>query len=126
MDSFSDICLGVYFSEDYSESDFIISNTGMMYLFQEVGYSKPEGKEREENLSYATMCRVNLETALSNLPLHLPANSGMIRALILGVSLPIYPSTHFLILGELTMHPGLSLYRNFKALALLDLDVKGI
>lgn len=89
MDSFSDICLGVYFSEDYSESDFIISNTGMMYLFQEFGYSKPEGKEREENLSYATMCRVNLETALSNLPLHLPANSGMIRALLLGVSLPL-------------------------------------
>ncbi|KAH7008472.1 hypothetical protein EDB80DRAFT_716630 [Ilyonectria destructans] len=84
LDNFSDICLGVYFSEDYSESDFIISNTGMMYLFQEVGYSKPEGKEREENLSYATMCRVNLETALSNLPLHLPANSSMIRALILG------------------------------------------
>ncbi|KAF7548399.1 hypothetical protein G7Z17_g7083 [Cylindrodendrum hubeiense] len=84
LDSFSDICLGVYFSEDYSEADFIISNTGMMYLFQELGYAKPEGEERNEIMAYAEMCSVNLETALSNLPLHLPANSSMIRALILG------------------------------------------
>ncbi|KAH7165838.1 hypothetical protein EDB81DRAFT_780508 [Dactylonectria macrodidyma] len=84
LDNFSDICLGVYFSEDYSESEFIISNAGMMYLFQELSYVKPEGKERDESVSYAEMCRVNLETALSNLPLHLPANSSIIRALLLG------------------------------------------
>ena len=84
LDNFSDICLGVYFSEDYSEAEFIISNSGMMYLFQELAGSEPESKE--ENLSYFEMCRTNVETALNNLPLHLPANSNMIAALVLGVS----------------------------------------
>ncbi|KPM41272.1 hypothetical protein AK830_g5296 [Neonectria ditissima] len=82
LDNFSDICLGVYFSEDYSEADFIISNTGMMYLFQELAGSEVEGKE--ENLTYFEMCRVNVQTALNNLPLHLPANPNMIAALVLG------------------------------------------
>ncbi|KAK7432494.1 hypothetical protein QQZ08_001059 [Neonectria magnoliae] len=82
LHNFSDICLGVYFSEDYSEADFIISNTGMMYLFQELAGSEAEGKE--ENLSYFDMCRTNIETALNNLPLHLPANPNMIAALVLG------------------------------------------
>ncbi|KAK7421359.1 hypothetical protein QQX98_002253 [Neonectria punicea] len=82
LDNFSDICLGFYFSEDYSEADFIISNTGMMYLFQELAGSEAEGKE--ENLSYFEMCRTNIETALNNLPLHLPANPNMIAALVLG------------------------------------------
>lgn len=82
LDDFSEICLRIYVSKDFSEADFIISNIGMMYLFQELSCST----DKEENLSYFEMCRINVETALGNLPLHLPANQTMIAALVLGVS----------------------------------------
>ncbi|KAH6972727.1 hypothetical protein BKA56DRAFT_493048 [Ilyonectria sp. MPI-CAGE-AT-0026] len=80
LDDFSEICLRIYVSKDFSEADFIISNIGMMYLFQELSCST----DKEENLSYFEMCRINVETALGNLPLHLPANQTMIAALVLG------------------------------------------
>ena len=82
---FPDICMGVYFSEDYSESDFILVNSGLHSLFWDRA-TRVEGKEKEECLRYATMCQANLETALANLPLHLPATADMVVALLFGVS----------------------------------------
>lgn len=63
------------------------------------------------------MCRDNTETALSNLPLHLPATYEMILALALGVSL--------LVLGSrpaLHADPSLDVLHNrdVETLALLD------
>lgn len=79
----SSICLRVYFSEEISEADFIIANSGLLQLF--VGQS--EGiPDKTESLNNAHICRTNIETALINLPLHLPATPPMISALLLGVS----------------------------------------
>ncbi|KAH6952454.1 fungal-specific transcription factor domain-containing protein [Ilyonectria sp. MPI-CAGE-AT-0026] len=83
MQRFPDLCLNVYFSEDHSEADFIAANAGLHSLFCDYAAHVPP-ELKEENLAYARMCRANLETALSNLPLHLPATSDMIAALLFG------------------------------------------
>lgn len=81
MGNLSSICLRVYFSEDFSEADFIIANSVLLQLFIE---QSEEITGKAESLNYAHICRTNLETALVNLPLHLPATSDMISALLLG------------------------------------------
>ncbi|CAM1508091.1 Fc.00g049390.m01.CDS01 [Cosmosporella sp. VM-42] len=80
---FPEICMGVYFSDDYSESDFIMVNAGLHYLFWDRA-TRVEGKEKEECLKWTNMCQTNLETALASLPLHLPATADMIVALVFG------------------------------------------
>ncbi|KAH7120307.1 hypothetical protein B0J13DRAFT_457112, partial [Dactylonectria estremocensis] len=82
IEHFSDLCLRVYFSKDFSESDFIIANAGLLYLFQDYANRIPD--ERNEALSFVQMCHTNLETALAILPLHLPTNIRTILALVLG------------------------------------------
>ncbi|KAM5383562.1 hypothetical protein ACJZ2D_002011 [Fusarium nematophilum] len=84
LEHFSGLCLNVYFSEDFSEADFIIANAGLLYLFWERSKRSPDQNERDESERYMQMLRSNLETTLANLPLHLPANSSTISALILG------------------------------------------
>lgn len=83
MGNLSSICLRVYFSEHFSEADFIIANSGLLQVFIEQSEGLPD---KTESLNYAHICRTNLETALVNLPLHLPATLDMISALLLGVS----------------------------------------
>ncbi|CAI4210955.1 unnamed protein product [Parascedosporium putredinis] len=83
LPTFSELCLRVYFSPDFSEADFIVANFGLYYLFIHQANQAPESS-RDEYMSYAAMCRDNTETALSNLPLHLPATYEMILALALG------------------------------------------
>ncbi|ETS82576.1 hypothetical protein PFICI_04452 [Pestalotiopsis fici W106-1] len=80
---FSDMCMNVYFCEEYSEADFINVNAGLFSLFSDFVFHGPAEK-KEEYLGYARECRDNLETALSNLPLHLPATSNTIIALVFG------------------------------------------
>jgi len=75
--------MNVYFSDDYTEADFIIVNTGLHLLFWT--YSSFTQDEAEEYKRHSRLCAINLETALSNLPLHLPATSDHILALICGV-----------------------------------------
>ncbi|KAH7018780.1 fungal-specific transcription factor domain-containing protein [Ilyonectria destructans] len=83
MQRFPGLCLNVYFSEDHSEADFIAVNAGLHSLFWDYAAHVPP-ELKEENLAYARMCRANLQTAFSNLPLHLPASSDMIVALLFG------------------------------------------
>lgn len=82
---FPDLCLNVYFSENHSEYDFITVNGGLYSLFTDYAAQIPQ-EERKEYYEYARMCKVNLETCLANLPLHLPASSDVIVALLFGVS----------------------------------------
>lgn len=86
LENFSELCLHVYFSENYSQADFITANAGLMYLYMEYMSRTPE--KEDEIQPYVEMCRSNLQTALANLPLHLPATSRMIGALLLGVLTP--------------------------------------
>ncbi|KAJ4024118.1 hypothetical protein NW766_000350 [Fusarium irregulare] len=84
MESFSGMCLHVYFSEDVADADFILVNIGLMYMFQDRQQRVTDKKEHEENEEYTKALRENTETALANLPFHLPATSNMISALLLG------------------------------------------
>ncbi|KAL2754889.1 hypothetical protein ACRALDRAFT_2107864, partial [Sodiomyces alcalophilus JCM 7366] len=81
---FSDVCLGVYFTDEYSDADFISANAGLQSMFQDYANIHAAGSEKEECLRFARMCRGNLETALANLPLHLPTTSDSLIALLLG------------------------------------------
>ncbi|VUC31529.1 unnamed protein product [Clonostachys rosea] len=80
---FTDMCLDVYFNEDYSEENFITVNAGLHSLFWDYSFHV-SAEEREEYIAYSSMCRDNLETALSSLSLHLPVTSGMVLALLFG------------------------------------------
>lgn len=84
MDNLADLTLGVYFSQGYSEIDFITVNFGLHYLFQAYSSQVIEA-EREKCLQFSTTCRNNIDTGLSNLPLYLPPNAGSIVALLCGV-----------------------------------------
>ncbi|KAF5021506.1 hypothetical protein F66182_6449 [Fusarium sp. NRRL 66182] len=84
MESFSGMCLHVYFSDQVSEADFIVVNVGLMYMFWDQGQRIDDPKERKDNDRHVEMLRGNLETALANLSFHLPATSTMICALLLG------------------------------------------
>lgn len=82
----------MYFAtEDYSLSTFIVVNAGLTYLFMEKAMTATDTKSAEL-LKYHYRCRDNLETALSNLPLLMPARLETIKALILGVRIPFRPS----------------------------------
>lgn len=70
-------------ADDYNAAHFIIVNATLYFLFCAYGYLLEENLE--EYLALSRLCGVNLETALSNLPLHLPASDDVIVALALGV-----------------------------------------
>lgn len=85
MRPFSDMCLQVYFSETFSEMDFIFVNAGLYSLFEDYShFVSPE--EKDTYLGHAHTCRANLETAVSDLPLHLPATPDAVTAPVRGTS----------------------------------------
>ncbi|KAH0436199.1 fungal specific transcription factor domain-containing protein [Colletotrichum camelliae] len=95
MHTFSKTCLEVYFSGQYSETDFIIVTAGLHSIFKD--YSNiVSGEEKEKCLKYSNLCRAHLETALTGLPLHLPATSKTVAALIFGAWHSIELSKPFL------------------------------
>lgn len=86
MQSFSDLCLQVYFSEIISPYDCISVNAGLFSLFWDHALTAQTSQsEKEQCLAYARLCRNNLETGLAELPLHLPESPSVIAALIFGV-----------------------------------------
>lgn len=85
---FPETCMSVYFSDDYNEADFILVNAGLQVLYWTYAVML-QSDEMEDYKRYSRMCAVNLETALANLPLHLPATSDHILALLAGVSVRV-------------------------------------
>lgn len=78
--------MSVYFSDDYTEADFIVVNAGLHVLFWTYArIAQPEDVEQHKRMSQ--LCAANLETALAHLPLHLPATSDHILGLVAGVCL---------------------------------------
>lgn len=89
MQAFGDLCLDTYFSEDRSPFHFISVNAGLYSLCQDYAQTASVSQQdKEEHLAYARLCRENLETGLAYLPLHIPASSDAIAALLFGVSGP--------------------------------------
>jgi hypothetical protein len=92
MQSFGDLCLQVYFSEDPSPYNFISVNAGLYSLFSDyASTAQVSQEEKEQLLAYVRLCRENLETGLASIPLHLPASANVIAALLFGVR--IQPSS---------------------------------
>ncbi|CAI7595251.1 unnamed protein product [Penicillium discolor] len=82
---FTEKCREVYFCiHDYSDAAFIITNFSMYGLFYEYGGMEKDVTMREEHQHYIMMCRNNLETALANLNILMPADHDSIMALSLG------------------------------------------
>ncbi|AEO57210.1 fungal-specific transcription factor-like protein [Thermothelomyces thermophilus ATCC 42464] len=82
IDHFPETCLALYMAEEYNPVHFIIVNAGLHFLYRGYAYYFPD--KTEEYLALARLCGVNIETALSSLPLHLPANDDVVEALLLG------------------------------------------
>ncbi|VUC31456.1 unnamed protein product [Clonostachys rosea] len=84
---FSELLLKVYM-DPYSEIDAITINAVLYSLFMDearTGNAPEKDAETEmDSLEAAAICRANLETALGNLPLFLPATCDTIIALLFG------------------------------------------
>ncbi|GKT58551.1 fungal specific transcription factor domain-containing protein [Colletotrichum tofieldiae] len=85
-DHFTDLVLKVYFSPtEFNEAEFIIVNAGLECLYMDLSVNKATTETlKEDYTKMGTLCSSNLETALANLPLHLPATMDMIVALLFG------------------------------------------
>ncbi|KAL2023006.1 hypothetical protein VTK56DRAFT_4221 [Thermocarpiscus australiensis] len=95
-DDFTERCRRVYFAtEDYSLMTWGIVNAGLYFVFQERA-TLAEGAQRAQLLEYQSLCRDNLETALSNLPLLLPARKESVELLVLGAQYSIEISKYSL------------------------------
>lgn len=87
-----------------------------------LGIRKLLPDKHDEYLGFYRLCEVNIETALSKLPLHLSANDDMIVALTLGVSQP----ARIVLVFRLTYLTGLLRRRARKAFSGLDSVGKGV
>ncbi|ODM20934.1 hypothetical protein SI65_03987 [Aspergillus cristatus] len=85
VDKFVQKCREVYFAIDqYSDATFIVVNGGLYNVFIEWSFITKDHETREECQKYLSLCRKNLETALVNLNLLMPARAESIEALALG------------------------------------------
>lgn len=113
---FTEKCREVYFCvEDYSDTAFVVTNFGLYSVFYEYGAEEKDATIREEHQKYIQMCRDNLETALANLNILMPATYESIMALILGVSPPFYlcPFVGYTRPESLLTNTGHACTRNF-------------
>jgi len=86
---FDQICRKVYSgTDDCSHAAFIVVNAGLYYVLVEQSITETDRTIKEEMRRYRDMCQTNVETALANLPLFMPANRESIEALLFGVSQP--------------------------------------
>ncbi|KAH8811210.1 hypothetical protein F5884DRAFT_781508 [Xylogone sp. PMI_703] len=81
LSKFTDICQKVFFAVNgYSEVEFILANSCLMWLFSEYAVISGQPKFRD----YAIQCTKNVESALKRLPFLLPASMEVIAALVIG------------------------------------------
>jgi len=85
---FADRCRQLYFTTDYpSEASFIIVNAGLTYIFFEASLTATNPAKKASYEEARSMCQQNLEVALSQLNVMMPATGENIEALLMGVSL---------------------------------------
>ncbi|KAL2269284.1 hypothetical protein VTJ83DRAFT_1468 [Remersonia thermophila] len=84
-ENFAERCRRVYFAtDDYSLMTWGVVNAGLYFLLQEKASLAGDAGQQAQLLEYQALCRDNLETALANLPLLLPARRESIEVLVLG------------------------------------------
>ncbi|KAI3112635.1 transcriptional regulator family: Fungal Specific TF [Penicillium roqueforti] len=82
---FTEKCREVYFCiDDYSDAAFVVTNFCLYSALYEYGGMERDASSREEHRHCIEMCRDNLETALANLNILMPASHESIMALALG------------------------------------------
>ncbi len=83
--AFPEMCMRVYFSDDYSAADFINVNAGLHALFWACSHLISIEPKQDDYGRFSDICGKNTEVALANLPLHLPATIDYVMALLSGV-----------------------------------------
>ncbi|KAL4821400.1 hypothetical protein BDW67DRAFT_150686 [Aspergillus spinulosporus] len=83
--SLSDLCLKVYFSPEHSDAEFIIVNAALYSFATWVGTIQQQANSSvsDDPQNLLSLCRVNLETALSRLGLYIQPSHEMVLALVL-------------------------------------------
>lgn len=92
MDRFLDRCRRVYMHTsrgDIPPALFLIVNAGLVHLFFEEAINAPPGPEKEALTGYTARCRANVEAAVAQLPLLLPASLENLEALLMAASAAI-------------------------------------
>ncbi|KAI0894360.1 fungal-specific transcription factor domain-containing protein [Annulohypoxylon nitens] len=90
VERFTDQCRRVYFNtDDITDATFILVNSGLAYMFFEAGLASTNPEEKAQYDSHYTMCQKNLEVALSQLNLLMPATLENIEALLMAASFSI-------------------------------------
>ncbi|KAJ5203475.1 hypothetical protein N7449_005554 [Penicillium cf. viridicatum] len=83
--SLSDMCMTVYFSEDYSDAELIIVNLALYFLLADTESTVTGDNPRDRiHAEHRLLCQRNAETALSKLSLYVGASHNMTLALALG------------------------------------------
>ncbi|KAI9692037.1 MAG: hypothetical protein M1820_009572 [Bogoriella megaspora] len=96
-EQFNDLCKTVFFrTEDYPTSTAVIVHSSLESLFQEFKWAEKDPALRQQYEECAQLCRINLETSISNLDLLLPATMKSAQALLLAVSIPPAPNVYTL------------------------------
>ncbi|KAL4733991.1 hypothetical protein BDV11DRAFT_209783 [Aspergillus similis] len=86
--SLSDLCLKVYFSPEYSDAEFIIVNAALYFFGTWIVVIQKQASSSLNDVPehLLSICRVNLETALSRLALYIQPSHNMVLALVLASS----------------------------------------
>ncbi|KAL4776575.1 hypothetical protein BDW60DRAFT_213945 [Aspergillus nidulans var. acristatus] len=83
--SLSDMCMTVYFSQDYSDAEFIIVNLALYFLLADSDSTVTGDEVRDrKHAGNRLLCQQNAETALSRLSLYVGPSHNMTLALVLG------------------------------------------
>jgi hypothetical protein len=86
VDYFIDKCREVYFcTDEYSDATFITANAGLYNVFIELGFPETDPAEKDKYQHYTRLCKFNLEAALANLNILMPATFDSVVALTVGV-----------------------------------------
>lgn len=89
--AYIELCRDVYFSiDEYADTDFIIANSGLYYLFTEHFCPTDNEDLRKQYFVWGRLCRDAMMQAVGSLTVCLPAHIKSVQALVLGVSIPSF------------------------------------
>ncbi|KAK1842280.1 hypothetical protein CCHR01_15093 [Colletotrichum chrysophilum] len=85
--AYIELCRDVYFSiDEYADTDFIIANSGLYYLFTEHFCPTDNEDLRKQYFVWGRLCRDAMMQAVGSLTVCLPAHIKSVQALVLGAS----------------------------------------
>jgi hypothetical protein len=83
---FADRCRQLYFATEYpSEASFIIVNAGLTYIFFEASLTASDPIKKAKYEECRAMSKHNLEIAVAQLNMIMPASAENIEALLMAV-----------------------------------------